>query len=136
MNASHPSSPTPGRPRIPAAVVAGLLAVCQCSGRTIEAYPEALVGIGVVLRSERAGPVIGEVIRGGPAADAGLAAGDLLLEVDGEPTLGRPLASVVAALRGVDGSSVVVKVRGPRGLELVTMVRRPLARGSGGYEVR
>lgn len=117
-----------------AGLVAVLLAAsCQCSDRTIQAYPDQLVGVGVVLRTEPAGFVIGEVVSGGPAAEAGLSAGDHLVEVDGTPTSGRPLASVVDALRGADGSEVVVRVKGARGHELVTITRRPITRAAHGY---
>lgn len=46
------------------------------------------------------------VIEGGPAEKAGLRINDVIVSVDGEPTSGEELESVVARLRGAPGTKV------------------------------
>lgn len=108
-----------------------------CGDKTIEAYPTELAGIGVVVKSAPEGFVVGTVIDGGPAREAGIKEGDRVLEVDGQPTDGRTLASVVDSLRGKDGSQVMVRIAsGPSSTEVVTLKRRVMRKGSEGYQAR
>ncbi|CAM5431396.1 S41 family peptidase [Streptomyces fumanus] len=58
-------------------------------------------GVGLAARRTRDGGIeVTRVRPGSPAADAGIRAGDRLRSVDGEPVDGRPVAEVVALLRG------------------------------------
>jgi len=54
-----------------------------------------------------------------PAAHAGMRPRDILVQVAGEPVVGRSVADVVSQLRGDVGSAVTVQVR--RGTSLLTM---------------
>ncbi len=65
-------------------------------------------GIGAVLTFDAAHgrALVERVIAGGPAATAGLRAGDALTAIDGRPLLGRDPAGVRAALRGKIGTMV------------------------------
>lgn len=108
-----------------------LVAMAGCSDKTIEAYPAQLAGIGVVVKSSRGQHVVEEVIDGGPAAQAGLVAGARIVEVDGAPTKGRTLASVVDQLRGPDGSNVELRVQSATGVVTLSLKRGVLARGTG-----
>jgi carboxyl-terminal processing protease len=70
------------------------------------------VGIGVQVNETDAGqPVIVGVFRDSPADQAGLATGDVIVAVDGRPTLGETMEDVLARIRGERGTSVDITVR-------------------------
>lgn len=50
------------------------------------------------------------VIEGGPAENAGLRIHDMIVSVDGEPTAGEELESVVSRLRGAPGTIVTLEI--------------------------
>ena len=72
------------------------------------------VGIGAVVTQD-VDMVISVVrpIPGGPAEEAGIMAGDCIVEVDGEDVSGQELSLVVEKLRGVEGTTAHVKVYRP-----------------------
>ncbi|WP_437755495.1 carboxypeptidase regulatory-like domain-containing protein [Sorangium sp. So ce1389] len=89
---------------------------------------EELTGIGAMLAVSSSGVTIADVIEGGPAALAGLAQGDVIVRIDGEPAKDLPLADCIQRLRGPAGTRVSVGVdRGGRVLE-VTMRRDVVVR--------
>ena len=81
-------------------------------------------GIGASV-TDRNGPV--EIIapfRDSPAANAGIQAGDVILEVDGEATDGWTDQEAVQRIRGLSGTDVILKVQHPDGeIATVTIVR-------------
>ncbi len=60
---------------------------------------------------------IREVFPGGPAALAGVLAGDVIEEIDGTNTEGLSIAKVIERLRGPEGSQVTIRVRQPKAAE-------------------
>jgi len=68
-------------------------------------------GIGAQVQTSGGRIVLADVTGGGPAARAGLAPGDVLVEVNGLPIHGRTPDEVLEALRGQPGTSVGVTVR-------------------------
>lgn len=68
-------------------------------------------GIGAQIDLLAGAIVIGDVTPGGPAAGAGLAAGDALLEVNARATTGRTPDQVLDLLRGSPGTTVLLTVR-------------------------
>lgn len=72
-------------------------------------------GIGSIItwNSKLKRSMIAEPYEGMPAADAGLKAGDILLEIDGEDLLGKNNAEVSEMLRGQVGTSFKLKVERP-----------------------
>jgi len=84
-------------------------------------------GIGATLSAanpDGTGARIEGVMKGLPAQRAGLRAGDVILEVDGEDVTKLPLLDIVAKIRGREGTKVTLKVRregvpAPLGFELV-----------------
>lgn len=69
-------------------------------------------GIGVRMSKPQANeaPIVVEVFQNSPAAQAGLKAGDRVVAVDGNPTEGRPIAEVVAGVRGPQGTQVRLSI--------------------------
>lgn len=107
-----------------------------CPERRIEAYPDELAGVGVVVERTGDGFVVGRLIDRGPAAEAGVRIGDRIAAVDGRATRDQTLANVIASLRGRDGSEVQVAVQNEAGLSLVTLRRRVLSRTGGARDYR
>ncbi len=77
-------------------------------------------------------PKMHGVFEGGPAARAGIKAGDILEEVDGVNTEGKTLREIVDRLRGDDGTDVTIKVRDAKGAKFrtVTLTRGQLPRST------
>jgi carboxyl-terminal processing protease len=69
------------------------------------------VGIGVSVSARGTEPRISEVYDGTPAAQAGLRAGDVMLQINGQPVAGRALDELTALVRGPAGTSVTMVVR-------------------------
>ena len=68
------------------------------------------VGITVQARQDGQGIDIVEVAAGGPAEEAGLLAGDVIIAVNDEDILGMQLSEVSALIRGEEGTSVTLTV--------------------------
>jgi len=122
------------------AVAALTTVVAACRGRTIEAHPDELAGVGIVLREEPGthALVVEKVFPSGPAAGAGLREGDKVKAIDGGSTEGQSLASVVERLRGPVGTEVSLTVdEGPSGAALYIVRRQQLKKaGDKGYEAK
>ncbi len=85
--------------------------------------PDVADRSGLWLERGAAGFDVVDVVAGGPAAAAGLKAGDVIVEVNGYPALQVPLSAVRETLRATPGSRV--KVKTAAGSE-VTLVLRDL----------
>lgn len=70
-----------------------------------------LVGIGAVLAPREDALVLGEVIPGGGAAEAGLVTGDSIVHIDGRPVVDMGFTNAVQRIRGPEGSRLVLGVR-------------------------
>jgi carboxyl-terminal processing protease len=69
-------------------------------------------GVGVILREGVDGVFIHDVIRGGPAARSGhIAAGDLLVAVDGRSMQGASYDEVLASMQGGRGQEIVLDLK-------------------------
>ena len=69
-------------------------------------------GIGIqVYMTQEGEVVIGSVMEGKPAEEAGLLAGDVIIGVDGENMEGKQLSDVAAKIRGEEGTEVTLTVR-------------------------
>ena len=85
---------------------------------------QEMVGTGVRLGSDPAG-LIKEVAPGGPAATAGIQAGDVITNVDGRDLAGADTPSMAAALVGPGGSSVTITVDRGDGSHTFVVTRGP-----------
>ena len=68
-------------------------------------------GLGMTIEEENGLPQILAPIDGTPAAKAGIEPGDLIVEIDGQPTDGMPLNDVASRLRGKIGSNVTITIQ-------------------------
>lgn len=69
-------------------------------------------GIGASLQLQDSYPVVAQApIKDTPAANGGIQAGDIILQVDGKETRGSQLADVVGKIRGPKGSSVTLLIK-------------------------
>lgn len=84
-----------------------------------------LEGIGVEINMKHGHIVIVAPIDGTPAQRAGLRSGDIILRVDGQDTLGWPLAKVVKRITGRPGTKVKLGILNPKTghMREVTLVR-------------
>ncbi|MCI0673543.1 MAG: carboxypeptidase regulatory-like domain-containing protein, partial [Myxococcaceae bacterium] len=78
-----------------------------------------LVGIGAVLSAREDALVLGEVLAGGGAAEAGLVTGDAIVKVDGVPVVELGFQTAVQRIRGPENSRVLLGVRRPGTAEVV-----------------
>jgi carboxyl-terminal processing protease len=80
-------------------------------------------GIGAYLAVREGEIVIDRPIKGSPAVQAGLLAGDVIVAVDGQP-----LAPLIAGLSDGEASAkAATKIRGPKGSVVTLTLRRPPA---------
>ena len=70
-----------------------------------------LSGIGVVLEAEGDALIVGRMISGGGASEAGLRPGDGILDVDGEAVVELGFQGSIERIRGPEGSTVRLRVR-------------------------
>lgn len=98
----------------------------------------SFVGIGVVINQGNRFIRVVSPVEGSPSWDAGIAAGDLIISVDGDSMRDLPMDQVVSRLKGEPGTEVLVGIRRPaqrRNFE-VKLVRRLIEnRSVGTYEL-
>lgn len=82
------------------------------------------VGIGVRLRIDDNSIVVNEVFPGGPADKAGLASGDAIVSVEGEPVVDGETGTSIERLNGEPDSEVNITVRSPEGEERMVTLKR------------
>jgi carboxyl-terminal processing protease len=82
------------------------------------------IGIGVRLGSEPSG-LITDVAPGGPAAAAGLQAGDVIVAADGKSLTASDTSSLAASLAGAQGTSITLSFDRGSGPQTVVVTRGP-----------
>jgi carboxyl-terminal processing protease len=85
-------------------------------------------GIGLEIEKRRDGSVVCYPLADGPAARAGIRAGDRLIAIDGIPARGKPLPSLVALAAGRRGTEVTVETeRASGGRARFTLARTAIS---------
>jgi hypothetical protein len=88
-----------------------------------------LAGIGAVLSKRGDAILLGPVVPGGGAAEAGLGPGDAILAIEGAPTKEMTLGEAIPLLRGPEGTVVTLSVvKAGAGSAIVVAVPRRLVR--------
>jgi carboxyl-terminal processing protease len=116
--------------------IEGMLASLGDEGHTTFLHPDAVKlhqtsldgsfeGIGAYVSMEDGNVLIVAPITGSPAERAGVLAGDIILEVDGESVAGKSLDQVIFLVRGPANSEVVLTVSRP---ELQEPLQVPITR--------
>jgi carboxyl-terminal processing protease len=82
--------------------------------------------VGMELRRGDGTPEVVSLIEDGPAARAGVAVGERLVEIDGWPTAGAPLGAVVQRLRGAPQSAVTLVFERDGTRRTLTLQREPV----------
>ena len=84
-----------------------------------------VVGIGVEIKPHDSGILVVKTLRGGPAAEAGLRGGDVVVSVNGRKLEGRNLNYAADLITGPAGSQVFLGVhRNGRAISPMTLTRR------------
>jgi carboxyl-terminal processing protease len=84
---------------------------------------ETYSGIGASVQGLGDAALVTAVVRGGPAARAGLQVQDVLLSVDGDPVLSLPDPELVERLRGPAGTAVTLRVKRAGGVRSLLVTR-------------
>jgi len=100
-----------GIPRVDAASSGEASVTVHLEPDSRTANEQDFAGVGMTLGQKEGAIVIADVFPGGPAREAGLRPGDLILSVDGRAVAGLPVADVVGMIRGVVGTPVHLVVR-------------------------
>ncbi len=74
------------------------------------ALEENIVGIGVEVREHAEGLIVVKPLRGGPAAEAGVESGDIILSINGTNIGGMKMASSVDLMKGTSGSQLRMRI--------------------------
>jgi carboxyl-terminal processing protease len=83
------------------------------------------VGLGVELKIDKEGLRLIGVIKGGPAWEAGLKAGEMIVKIGGQPIKGLGLDEAANRLQGTEGTTIDLDVRRPDGtIQSYRLVRR------------
>lgn len=89
------------------------------------ALEDHVVGIGVEIKPHDSGVIVIKPLRGGPAAAAGLKAGDVIVSVNGQSLAGKKMDYAVDLIAGPEGSRLMLGVeRDGRKLAPKSLVRR------------
>ncbi len=92
-----------------------------------EQKKNAYVGIGVTIRDTGKGYNVDAVAEGGPAEQAGLLPGDVMVAVDGKSVIGMPVEEGKALVQGKKGTTVQITVE-REGEQLTFTVKRDTIR--------
>lgn len=95
-------------------------------GPSASAVEDSVVGIGVEVKADDQGILIERVLPNGPAHEAGLQGGDLIVNIDGKSISGMPFSQAVDMIGGPSGSRISLGLQRSTGgpAFAVSMIRR------------
>jgi carboxyl-terminal processing protease len=74
------------------------------------ALEEEIVGVGVKVREHAEGLVVVKPLRGGPAAEAGIQTGDIVVSINGRELAGMTMGNSVDLMKGPSGSQMTLRI--------------------------
>ena len=93
--------------------------------KSVGPLDDYVVGIGVEVKQHDDGLLIVKTLAGGPASEAGLRKGDVIVRINGRKLAGRPMTYSVDLISGAAGTPVLLGVRrGKRSEASITLRRR------------
>lgn len=85
-------------------------------------------GIGIYIATDELdNAVVMSPIKGSPAFDAGLEAGDIILSVDGETTVGKTVGEIADLIQGEEGSTVDLEIKRGEEITPYTIERKEIS---------
>ena len=82
----------------------------ELAGMKSAALEEEIVGVGVEVREHAEGLLVVKPLRGGPAAEAGIETGDILVSINNQKIAGMRMANSVDLMKGTSGSQMKVRI--------------------------
>ena len=82
----------------------------ELAGMKSAALEEEIVGVGVEVREHAEGLLVVKPLRGGPAAEAGIETGDILVSINSREIAGMKMANSVDLMKGTNGSQMKVRI--------------------------
>lgn len=99
----------------------------ELSGKKSAALEEEIVGVGVEVREHVDGLVVVKPLRGGPADEAGLQSGDVIVSINNRELAGMKMATSVDLMKGSSGSQMKMRIyRDGKGERDFTLTRRKI----------
>jgi carboxyl-terminal processing protease len=99
----------------------------ELAGVKSAALEEEIVGVGVEVKEHAEGLLVVKPLRGGPAEDAGIMSGDVILSINNQALAGMKMANSVDLMKGTSGSQMKVRIyRDGKGERDFTMTRRKI----------
>jgi carboxyl-terminal processing protease len=83
-------------------------------------------GVGIIFEEKNRGVAVAEVLPDTPASFAGIAAGDILLELDGNPVAGVSIQEIQSAVEGKEGEPVALTIVRNNAVRVVVLMRRSI----------
>ena len=97
----------------------------ELSGMKSAALEEEIVGVGVEVREHADGLLVVKPLRGGPASEAGIETGDIILSINNREIAGMKMANSVDLMKGSSGSQMKVRIyRDAKGERDFVLTRR------------
>jgi len=82
----------------------------ELQGQKTAALDEEIVGVGVEVKEHADGLLVLKALRGGPAAEAGIQSGDVIISIDGRSLSGMKMLNSVDLMKGTSGSPMTVRI--------------------------
>jgi len=99
----------------------------ELAGTKSAALEEEIVGVGVEVKEHAEGLLVVKPLRGGPAAEAGLQTGDIIVSINNRELAGMKMGSSVDLMKGSSGSQMTVRIyREGKGERDFTLTRRKI----------
>lgn len=103
----------------------GLRIRAEKDDQSSDILQEEIVGIGLEVREHADGLIVVKPVRGGPAAEADIRAGDIIRSIDGRDIRGMRIVSSMDLLKGPSGSRMKMRIdRDGRGSREYVLTRR------------